>query len=562
MPKLTSFTPLTPRKLTEIIVQISPDLYFVAHKAQQVIIESQLHQALVDNFKSAENKVEFINSHHQEISKFLKDCGLMGHHSQKDGEEFIIGAEGVALIAAYMAGKEKNSAAHPVQVVKNINLETRDGYSQKHVNIFLEQGGVHDGFREALVADLSGARDADFSKSYVVETFGTTGGSHFVAVTIHKKAGDTEPVVHLFDGSPPLVRNGLEAAQNNIANGWCSQFIVSASVKKSFEDCGLVLRDEKFFNNSEPLQSANSSLCATFACEKAYEFARMGRDEHLRLLQEKYVHSSPYGGKTEMPIMLDEDGYIANPQFGLPAQDVAMSQFVETALLPRAEELKAGTHLRKDGSNESHFDRIVRNQILDENGRNQIIEKKALRQKAGHLFEIVTSDEFLASSPEATAPRPLPEVRGNPFLPANSEAEKPAPETVDLLEAFKKLLPPRSSGANRSSFDAKGNCEILVYLGDATANKLVKFMTDNEVLVQSRRIDFANNIVGADPEFSKIREIVVSVTRERFEDLSKKMVEHGSLYRPQNHPFAPPQKIEPLEAELLARERSLGKSNT
>jgi hypothetical protein len=197
----------------------------------------------------------------------------------------------------------------------------------------------------------------------------------------------------------------------------------------------------------------------------------------------------------------------------------------------------------------------VRNQILDEDGRNQIIEKKALRQKAGHLFEIVTSDEFLAKGLEASAPRSLPKVRGNPFFPANSKTEKPAPETVDLLEAFKKLLPPRSSGANRSKLDAKGNCKIFVYLGDIIANKLVNFMTDNEVLVQSRRIDFANNIVGANPEFSKIREIVVSVSKERFEDLSKKMSENGSLYRPQNHPFAPPQKIKPLEVELLAKKR-------
>lgn len=542
MPNLTSFTPLTSEKLTEIIARISPELYFIASKANQV-----LPRDLVADFRSAENKAEFINSHHQEISNFLKNCGLMGHRSQKDGEEFIIGAEGVALILAYMASKEKNARAHPVQVVKNINLETRDGSSQKHVNIFLEQGGVHDGFREALTADLR----EDFSKSYVVETFGTTGGSHFVAVTIHKEAGDREPVVHLFDGSPPLVRNGLEAAQNNIANGWCSQFIVSASVKKSFEDCGLVLRDEKFFNNSEPLQSANSSLCATFACEKAYEFARMGREEHLRSLQEKYLYPSPYGGKTEMPITLDENGYITNPQFGLPAQDVAMSQFVETALLPRVGELKDGAHLRKDGSSESCFDRIVRNQISDENGRNQIIEKKALRQKAGHLFEIVTSDEFLAKGLQASAPRVLPEVRGNPFLPANSEAEKPAPETEKLLESFKKILPPRSSGANRSSFDEKGNCEILVYLGHTTANKLVNFMTENEVMVQSRRINFAKNVVGADSEFNKIREIVVSVPRERFEELSEKMVAHGSLYSPQNHAFAPPQKIEPLEVLSL-----------
>jgi len=244
----------------------------------------------------------------------------------------------------------------------------------------------------------------------------------------------------------------------------------------------------------------------------------------------------------------------------LPVAIVAMSQFVETALLPRVGELKAGTHLRKDGSSESHFDRIVRNQILDENGRNQIIEKKALRQKAGHLFEIVTSDEFLASGLEATVPRPLPEVRGNPFLPANSEAEKPAPETEALLDNFKKFLSPRSSGANRSGFDAKGNCEILVYLGDTTANKLVNFMTDNKVPVHPHIIDFSNNVVGANPEFSKIREIVISVPRERFEDLSKKMVEHGSLCKPQNHPFAPPQKIKPLESELLAGKRNFEKT--
>ncbi|MBP7710048.1 MAG: hypothetical protein KA100_03145 [Rickettsiales bacterium] len=537
MPNLTSFTPLTPEKLTEIIARIPPDLYFVASKAAQV-----LSRDLVDAFRSAENKAEFINLHHQEISKSLKDCGLMGHRSQKDGEEFIIGAEGTALVAAYMAGKENNAAAHPVQVVKNINLETRDGSSQKHANIFLEQGGVHDGLREALVADLRGAGDADFSKSYVVETFGTTGGSHFVAVTIHKKAGEVDPVVHLFDGSPPLARNGLEAAENNIANGWCSQLIVNATVKKSFEDCGLVLRDEKFFNNTEPLQSGHLVLCATFACEKAYEFARMGREEHLRLLQEKYVYSSPYGGKTEMLITLDEKGYIPEPQFGLPAQDVAMSSFVETALLPRVDELKAGTHLRKDGSSESHFDRIVRNQIGGEKGGNLIIVKKALRQKAGHLFEIVTSDEFLAKGTDAALPRPLPEVRGNPYCPGNSSTE----ESEALPDVFKKFLSPRPGSVNRSSFDQKGNCEIFVYLGDTAANKLVKFMTDNDVPVRSRRIDFANNVVGADPEFSKIREIVVSVPQERFEDLSKKMVERGSLYEFPNHPFAPPKQTEPL----------------
>ncbi len=118
MPKLTSFTPLTPEKLTEIIARIPPELYFVASKANQV-----LPRGLVEAFRGAENKAEFINLRHQEISKFLKECGLMGYRSQGDGQEFIIGAEGAALVAAYMAGKEKNARAHPVQVVKNINLD-------------------------------------------------------------------------------------------------------------------------------------------------------------------------------------------------------------------------------------------------------------------------------------------------------------------------------------------------------------------------------------------------------------------------------------------------------
>ncbi len=548
MPNLQSFAPLAKEKLTEIISRIAPELYFVARKVHQF---TDSHQDLIAAFRSAENKAEFINICHQEISKFLKDCGLMGFGEQKAGEEFIIGSEGVALISAYMASKEKNVAAHPVQVIKNINLETRDGLSQKHTNIFLEQGGVHDGLREQLVADLQSAGDADFSKSYVVEIFGTTGGSHFSAVTIHKKAGEKDPVVHLFDGSPPLVRNGLEAAQNSIANGWCSQFIINATVKKSFEDCGLVLSNEKFFNNSEPLQASNLSLCATFACEKAYEFARMARQEHLDLLQGRYVYLSPYGGKTEMPIMLDENGYITNPQFRLPAQEVVMSSFVSTALLPRADELRQGFHSRKNGTKETNFNRIARNQNPDEGGRNQIIEKKALRQKEGHLFEIVTSEEFLAKRFEATDPRPLPQVRGHPFFPTNSEVEGPASGTEALLGAFRKLLSARSSGANRSKIDQKGNCEILTYLGAATANKLVGFMTDNEIAVQSRRVDFGNNVVGADPEFSNIREVILSVPRERFEDLSQKMAENGSLYVPKKNLFSPPERIEPQRAEVL-----------
>ncbi len=170
------------------------------------------------------------------------------------------------------------------------------------------------------------------------------------------------------------------------------------------------------------------------------------------------------------------------------------------------------------------------------------------------MFEIVTSEEFLAKRFAATDPRPLPQVRGHPFFPTNSEVEGPASGTEALLGAFRKLLSARSAGANRSKIDQNGNCEILTYLGAATANKLVGFMTDNEIAVQSRRVDFGNNVVGADPEFSNIREVILSVPRKRLEDLSEKMAKNGSLYMPQKNPFSPPERMEPLRAVVLQAE--------
>lgn len=556
MTKLKKFTSLDQVRIGRIASILSPELLFIAKTSRDLIEKSVRYQALIGAFREAEDKKEFFDTNSKIVAEFLNECKLIGYKGERgevNSGSFVIGAEGVALVSAYLSAKDKNTGSHPVETVKNVNLITSDG-SRKHSNIFLEQRQIHDGFRSKLTADLRRVGDAEFNKTYLIETFGTTGGNHFVCVTIHKREGEKDPVIYLFDPSPALVRNGIEAQKNSIANGWCSQLIVNATLKKSLEECGLVFSAEKYYSNSEPLQKAGSSLCATFAYEMAHEISRINPEEHRKILEERYRYRSPLAGKTEIPINLEEierDGYVMRPELGLRAENIAMSHFVDTAIRPRADELMTVSHAKKDGSSEPIIARIAK-YSAEEDGRNQIAEQKVLRQKIGHLFEIVTNEAFLRRADEAMEMPPLPEIEGSPYFPKDSDLEKPHPETANLVVAFNKLMP-RFNRANSSRFDEKsGQCQISVYLGGATGAKLLQFMQESDIEATSTSINFTDNLMGVDPRFSQLQRITVNVPRARFDEMTAKMSEKGSLYKAVDHPFMPPKATSPITLESLA----------
>src|SRR5690606_17257713 len=147
------------------------------------------------------------------IAGFLNECRLVGYEGENnkaDNSSYIIGAEGISIISSYLADKPKNQSSHQIQVIKNTNLITSYG-SKKHINIFLEQNQIHNGLKDQLTEDLKEAKDSDFNKTYIVEAFGTTGGNHFVALTIRKNKNEKSPLIDLFDPSNSIFRNGLEA---------------------------------------------------------------------------------------------------------------------------------------------------------------------------------------------------------------------------------------------------------------------------------------------------------------------------------------------------------------
>ncbi len=555
MTKLAKFTPLEQSQINKAISIIPPELFFIAHITKRVIEENEKYRTLIENFRSIEDKKQFFSDNAQIVAEFLNDCGLIGFRGERgavNSASFIIGAEGISLVLAYLRSKEKYESSHLVQAIKNINLITKSG-SKKHASIFLEQQQIHDGLNIQLTKDLQAIGDNEFHKTYLVESFGTTGGNHFCCLTIHKNIGEKDPVVHLFDSSPALLRNGIEAQKNSIANGWCSQIMVNATVKKSFEQSGLVFNNEKYYNNCEPLQKMSTSLCATFAYEMACEIAKTNPADHRAMLQDVYRYPSPHGGKTEMPLNLDEiekDGYLLRPELGLRAQDVAMSHFVDTAVKPRIAEFHTLPHIKKDGSIETVLERIAR--YTQDDGHNKLAEQKVFRQKLGHLFEIVTNNEFLkeAQDPQGLMPD-LPIIEGTPYIPQDSDSEKPHQKTKELIEAFNKLMP-RSNMVNRSTFDEESQeCKITFYVGDITGARLLEFMRANKIEAESVPIRFGDNLVGVDPRFSEILKIELTIAQSRFSDLTLTINENGPLFKMKEHPFIPPKATSPINTESL-----------
>ncbi len=111
--------------------------------------------------------------------------GTLNEETKVSRGAYVIGAEGLSLVNEYLATKPNNSTAHEVAVVRNIDFFTGedDSGSSKTANILMDKKGVHNGWARMLSEDLSQAKDKDFNKTYLIETFSSTGGNHFIAVT-------------------------------------------------------------------------------------------------------------------------------------------------------------------------------------------------------------------------------------------------------------------------------------------------------------------------------------------------------------------------------------------
>ncbi|MDX2083545.1 MAG: hypothetical protein SFV53_06130 [Rickettsiales bacterium] len=560
------FSPLSEEKIKEIVDKIPEKV--ISLIAEKVIAEKVHHNALLKTYKEATDKKTFFEENLQQVADFLNKCRLIGIEDEKAQvrmNSFVIGAEGLAIISTYLQNKEKyaNSSKNLVQVIKNEDLKTDDG-SRKITKITFEKKHVHSALYNQLLSDLRNVDELE--KTYVVETFGTTGGNHIVALTIKKESGNNRPFIHLFDPSPALARNGLEAQQNSIAAGWCAQITINATLTKALSELALQFDVEKYYNNSEPLQMGGPSLCGTFTLEAAHHISREGLDFS------PYQYLSPFGGKTEIPVLdlLDENGYLKdNPTLKLSAKIAYISHFTDKGLRPREKQLQETSHRKKDGTDETMFERVSRYQ--SETGENLIAKQKSLRQKYGHLFEIIVSDDFAQRSDS------LPKLsyvgfEGNPYSAGDKDIENSNQETKQLIEAFNKILP-RANRVSDLDFDGE-NAVMTIYIGNVTASKITNNENQNSfgykiqsiARVDSELVDFSKDLTGVSPNFACATKLTITVFKDKISDFIQvlsetKKDEQGNEIKDENqnpvlsnilykarsdYPFTPPSETTPL----------------
>ncbi len=613
------FTPLSQEQISKtlfILRQRNPDISDVVPYFSQAIQDPR-NQKLIESYKRSADKKDFLEKNLVEIALFLNECRLIGYynefgdHKKEVDEEIeeeakkgafgskaekqrefekrirlqvlkgmLIGSEAIEIMCAYLIAKEKNEGQfkHEIQVVKNTTYQSDSG-SKKHSDIFLEGNCIHSNFYNILSKDLQ-ENQGDFHKTYLVELFGVTGGDHVTTITVHKKAGDKAPIFDLFDSSPTITRNGLTPTQNSIANGW-SPIAINATIKKACEDSGLHFRNENFFNNSQPLQQGGYSMCAIFAYEIAIAIAKMTPEEHLRLLRENYTHQSVYGGLTEMAVKLDVQGFHQiegdNKQLKISPLFTQFSHFVDSAINPIATDFLGYNHERKSGESETLWERFLRYENEDKSSGalgSSLIWQKTIRQKLGHLFEIVTNEEFVtvAASCKKVASkkdsaRDRLEFEGDPHFPA-TEMD---PRLRSFEETFNKLLP-RTNKINHGSIDAAGNYEFTIYTGNSTADKLSEFLGKNFSLAQHSEqntknifklepVNLSNETIGLDPQLQSITKISLTLTpskaKEMIAIISAQDLKFSKIFTPQPHQFSiPPKKIETVQgAKRLATQQ-------
>ena len=552
---LINFSPLTNEKLGQIVADI-PDqvIGLIAKKTAEAGLK---YQDLIEGYGRAEDKKIFFEQNIQEVAYFLNECRLIGVPNEKKevaDTNFTIGAEGLAIISAYMQNKEKHAGVehHQVQVIKNEDLKTAAGL-RKISKIAQEKRHVHTALYKQLCKDFENVDELE--KTYVIETFGTTGGNHIVTLTVKKEAGNDAPIIHLFDPSPALARNGLEAQQNSIAGGWCAQIAINATLKRALSDIHLQFDNNRYYNNSEPLQRGGPSICGTFALEEAHNISRHGLNQDYL---QNYVYDGAFGGQTEIPVreLLNEHGYLReNPPLGLSAKTAYISHFTDTALSPREQELRDNFHRKKNGADETIYERVERYQVQEgeTRGANQIAEQKSLRQKYAHLFEIVTGAAFEEKAnhvPELE----FTEFVGSPYFAGDTEVEINAPiGTKELIVAFNRILP-RSNKVSDVEFNG-AEAKITVYIGDETARKVGRNEDRNSFGHKIREIatvnckpdDYSDQLTGVDLAFSHSTNLTVTVSQSNFAKFIEIANQQPNLYRARDdYPFAPPKATTPI----------------
>jgi hypothetical protein len=569
--QLTTFSELSPAKISNIISAIDENTLDNISSDIKNAKQNPEHQKLISDFKDCEDKKLFIEQNQQKITKFLNDCGIMGYKNESGDlahDNYVIGAEGLDILLSYLANKEgETSRKHDISTVKNIDLLTSDEKSSKHQKIFLQNQQIHSGLALKLQEDLEKCIKAgeDFEKTYVVEVFGTTGGNHIVAMTIRKNFDEESPLIHLFDPSPSIIRNGIEATENSISAGWNSQIIMQATLKKVFEEKGFKIASEKFFNNSEPYQQRGFVYCGTLAIEEGNFLASLSRQQHEELLK-SYQYQSPFGGRTEIAsqdkdgtisaIDIDKsikenNGYIQNPALATTENITTLSQFVDPSLTTRQQELAKISHLRKDGSTETELEHITRYQDEGEErkGFNLLLEQKSLRQKIGHLFEIIASDEFpIRSVDNARATNQFDGI--SPYFPRRSTTESIGEELCsDLINAIDSSLPP-TNRITDVKFDGN-NCEISLFIGKTTANKIIEFFKKHEVATELQEHDFSKNLLPDVAEnLSKSYQLTCQIPQSKFAEISESIKELKQFYKPDPSHIFYPKKTAPSLKEV------------
>jgi len=533
--EVAKFSSLSDERIGEIVGRcghISDRLSAIASKVD-ALKESEKYRYLFDS----EITAAFIEENLLVIAEFLRDCRLIGAAQEEGPVEnwnYVIGADGVEILNQYMATKpgNKRDVLHDVVVVRNENLRTSSG-SVKTADILMDQKGIHDGFAKRLTKDLTDNRDVEFNRTYLVETFGTTGGNHFVCVTVRKHPSETSPIVDFFDTSPALLRGDLEFCQNYVASGWSGAITINSTLVKALRDSGLEFDQSKFHYNSEPLQAKNNSHCSIFSYEKAYLDAKMTREQHEKMLDTFYRYpneASPalsiYGGKTEVPIDFDrvlQEQKVVGPQLGLPPHFMHLSHFKSHIQNTYADEMATIPHHQKDDQEESSKERWERYSGEGKESLGSLVEQKSLRQKYGHLLEVVRHPNFLSLKElPACEIEDLPEHIKSVYVPRSEMDPEIEQVFLDLNKFF--FSPIRVNQISRCVDDPR-NCEVMFYMGGITAQRVTKWAQEKgiEVEVNHQELD-GIELAGFDKRICEREQVILKMNVERLSEIVKEEI--------------------------------------
>lgn len=518
--QVKTFTPLAEARIAEIITRCEPIYDALAPIAAKAKVA--LEKAEYANLFEQKRDRDFLDQNFQQIGGFLNECGIVGYPNEKqnltasggvlNNNSYVIGAAGVALMNEYVSTKTRNNNAHKIEIVANADLCDKAG-SYKTPDVLMQYKGVHSAWAEVLAKDLS--LEKSLEKTYLVETYGTTGGNHWVAVTLRKDENEKSPLVELFDSSPGLMRSNLEGFQNNIASGWAASIAVNATLTKVLPERGLEFDLNKYYTNSEAFQMAGNSNCSIFSYEKAYITANLNREKHQASLDQHYrFENSLVGGKTELAINKAEifaKGKIENPTLNMPPEFMFLSHFSSQVekYLPQMEHTK---HVSNKYGVENDAERRAR--YLNQANANTLIEQKSLRQKYGHLFEIITHPKFLELGERSFAVKePIMEHQNSVYYPTG----KVVPEATAIVAALDKFLPSPVK-VNQCDLTAENCFQATIYTGAISAKRMQRWgeAQDFSVAFETQKFNGERqfNLSGMDEDLVQRTKVTLTMPRE------------------------------------------------